>query len=886
MNESEDLKVEVHEWLESLDYVLANRTPEQVNYLLQQLQTRTATAGIDLPFSANTPYLNTINREQQPPYPGSREIERRIKNIVRWNAMAMVTRANRDKAEPGGHISTYASSATLYEVAYNHFFRAPSNGHPGDQIYFQGHAAPGMYARAFVEGRLSERKLENFRRELQQGGGLSSYPHPWLMPDFWQFPTVSMGLGPILSIYQARFNRYLEHRGLKPADDGRVWAFLGDGECDEPESLGAITLASREDLDNLIWVVNCNLQRLDGPVRGNGKIIQELEAAFRGANWNVIKVVWGDDWDPLLEKDNDGRLAHRMNEVVDGQYQKYSVSDGDYIRKDFFGADPQLAKMVEHYTDDQLQKMRRGGHDPEKVYAAYHQAVAHKGAPTVILAKTIKGYGLGEAGEGKNVTHNQKKLNEDEIRIFRTRFGIPISDDEIAETPFYRPTEDSPEMAYIREHREKLGGAVPSRHVQAAPLVMPPEEMWEEFKKSSGDREFATTMAFVSVMRKLMQDKEIGKLIVPIIPDESRTFGMDPLFRQFGIYSSRGQLYEPVDKDVIAYYKEATDGQMLEEGITEAGSMSSFIAAGSAYATHGINTIPFFIYYSMFGMQRIGDLVWLAGDMRVKGFMIGGTAGRTTLNGEGLQHEDGQSHLLAYPVPNLEAYDPAFGYEIAVIVREGIRRMYVEQEDIFYYITVENDPYRMPEMPDGVEEGILKGMYKFKASAKKRAKLKANLFGSGAIMNSALEAQKILEEDYKVSADVWSITSYKALHRDCLDAERWNRMHPGGKTRLSYLEQCLEKESGVYVMASDYVKALPESIARWFPNPPVALGTDGFGRSESREALRDHFEVDARFIVLGALDTLAREGDVDIAVVKKAMRDLKINPEKANPAYL
>ncbi|HIG57102.1 MAG TPA: pyruvate dehydrogenase (acetyl-transferring), homodimeric type [Candidatus Handelsmanbacteria bacterium] len=886
MNESEDLKAEVHEWLESLDYVLANRTPEQVNYLLQQLQTRTAAAGIDLPFNANTPYLNTINREQQPPYPGSREIERRIKNIVRWNAMAMVTRANRDKAAPGGHISTYASSATLYEVGYNHFFRAPSNGHPGDQIYFQGHAAPGMYARAFVEGRLSERNLENFRRELQEGGGLSSYPHPWLMPDFWQFPTVSMGLGPILSIYQARFNRYLEHRGLKSADDGKVWAFLGDGECDEPESLGAITLASRENLDNLIWVVNCNLQRLDGPVRGNGKIIQELEAAFRGANWNVIKVVWGDDWDPLLEKDTDGRLAQRMNEVVDGQYQKYSVSDGDYIRKDFFGADPQLAKMVENYTDDQLQKMRRGGHDPEKVYAAFQQAVTHQGAPTVILAKTIKGYGLGEAGEGKNIAHNQKKLNEDEIRIFRTRFGIPISDDEIAETPFYRPAEDSPEMAYIREHREKLGGAVPARHVQAAPLVMPPEEMWEEFKKSSGDRELATTMAFVSIMRKLMQDKELGKLVVPIIPDESRTFGMDPLFRQFGIYSSRGQLYEPVDKDVIAYYKEATDGQMLEEGITEAGSMSSFIAAGSAYATHGINTIPFFIYYSMFGMQRIGDLVWLAGDMRVKGFMVGGTAGRTTLNGEGLQHEDGQSHLLAYPVPNLEAYDPAFGYEIAVIVREGIRRMYVEQEDIFYYMTVENDPYPMPEMPDGVEEGILKGMYKFKASTKKRAKLKANLFGSGAIMNSALEAQKILEEDYKVSADVWSITSYKALHRDCLDAERWNRMHPGGKTRLSYLEQCLEKESGVYVMASDYVKALPESIARWFPNPPVALGTDGFGRSESREALRDHFEVDARFIVLGALNALARQGEIDVAVVKKAMKDLKIDPEKANPAYL
>ena len=886
MSDSEDLKLEIHEWLESLDYVLANRSPEQVHNLLQQLQARTAEAGIGLPFSANTPYVNTISRDQQPPYPGSREIEKRIKNIVRWNAMAMVTRANRDKAAPGGHISTFASSATLYEVGYNHFFRAPSNGHPGDQIYFQGHAAPGMYARAFVEGRLSERNLENFRRELQEDSGLSSYPHPWLMPDFWQFPTVSMGLGPIMSIYQARFNRYLEHRGLKPADDGKVWAFLGDGECDEPESLGAITLASRENLDNLVWVINCNLQRLDGPVRGNGKIIQELEAAFRGANWNVIKVVWGDDWDPLLEKDSDGLLARHLNEVVDGQYQKYSVSDGAYIRQDFFGRDPRLAKMVENYTDEQLQKMRRGGHDPEKVYAAYQQAVAHKGAPTVILAKTIKGYGLGEAGEGKNIAHNQKQLNEDEIRIFRTRFGIPISDDEIAETPFYRPADDSPEMAYIREHREKLGGAVPARHVQAAPLTMPPEEMWDEFKKSSGEREFATTMAFVSVLRKLLQDKEIGKLIVPIIPDESRTFGMEPLFRQFGIYSSRGQLYEPVDKNVIAYYKEAVDGQMLEEGITEAGSMSSFIAAGSAYATHGINTIPFFIYYSMFGMQRIGDLVWLAGDMRVKGFMVGGTAGRTTLNGEGLQHEDGQSHLLAYPVPNLEAYDPAFGYEIAVIVREGIRRMYVEQEDIFYYMTVENDPYPMPEMPEGVEDGILKGMYKFRASTKKRAKLKAHLFGSGAIMNSALDAQKILEEDYKVSADVWSITSYKALHRDCLDAERWNRMHPGEKDRLSYVEECLKKESGVYVMASDYVKALPESIARWFPNPPIALGTDGFGRSESREALRDHFEVDARFIVLGALSALAREGQLEYTVVKKAMKDLKIDPDKADPAYL
>ena len=885
MSNAQELQAEMSEWLESLDYVLAHRTPAQVIKLLQQLQTHAAEAGVGTPFSVNTPYINTISRDQQPPYPGSREIERRIKSIVRWNAMAMVVRANHD-SNLGGHISTYASSATLYEVGYNHFFRAPSNGHPGDQIYFQGHASPGIYARAFLEGRLSEHQLKNFRRELQEGGGLSSYPHPWLMPDFWQFPTVSMGLGPILSIYQARFNRYLENRGLKPADDSKVWAFLGDGECDEPESLGALTLAAREQLNNLIWVVNCNLQRLDGPVRGNGKIIQELEAVFRGAGWNVVKVIWGDDWDPLLEQDADGSLAQRMNEVVDGQYQKYSVSDGSYIRHDFFGTDPKLAAMVEHYSDEQLQKMRRGGHDPEKVYAAYQQAIAQQSAPTVILAKTIKGYGMGEAGEGKNITHQQKKLNEDEIRLFRTRFGIPISDDEVAETPFYRPPDDSPEMQYIRQRRESLGGYVPQRQVMAPPLVMPPETLWEEFKKSSGKRAFATTMAFVAVMRKLMQDKQLGKLVVPIVPDESRTFGMEPLFRQFGIYSSLGQLYEPVDKDVITYYKEAKDGQILEEGITEAGSMSSFIAAGSAYATHGINTIPFFIYYSMFGMQRIGDLVWLAGDMRVKGFMVGGTAGRTTLNGEGLQHEDGNSHLLAYPVPNLEAYDPAFGYEIAVIIREGIRRMYVEQEDVFYYLTVENDIYSMPEMPDGVEEGILKGLYKFKPAAKKRAPLKAHLFGSGAIINSALKAQSILEEQYQVSADVWSITSYKALHRDALDSERWNRMHPGEPPRLSYIEQCLAKERGVYVMASDYVKALPESIARWFPNPPVSLGTDGFGRSETREALRDHFEVDYRFIALGALSALAREGQIEYDAVVQAMKDLDIDPAKPNPIYL
>lgn len=884
--EAKDLDIELHEWLESLDYVLAERSPEQVQHLLEQLELRANRAGIDLPFTANTPYINTIPRSEQPPFPGSREIERRIKSIVRWNAMAMVVRANRDKAAPGGHISTFASSATLYEVGYNHFFRARTAEHSGDQIYFQGHAAPGMYARAYVEGRLSDENLANFRRELQPVSGLSSYPHPWLMPDFWQFPTVSMGLGPILSIYQARFNRYLENRGLKPASDGRVWAFLGDGECDEPESLGAITLASREKLDNLTWVINCNLQRLDGPVRGNGKIIQELEAAFRGAGWNVIKVVWGDDWDPILANDKDGLLAQRMGEVVDGQYQKYTVSDGAFIRKDFFGKDQRILDLVSHLSDDQIEKMRRGGHDPEKVYAAYKAATENTGAPTVILAKTIKGYGMGEAGEGKNITHGQKSLNENELRSFRTRFGIPISDDEVAQAPFYRPEEDSPEMKYIRERRAALGGAVPSRSVAAEPLQMPQAEIWDEFKKATGDRTIATTMAFVAVLRKLLQDKQIGKYIVPIIPDEARTFGMDPLFRQFGIYSSVGQLYEPVDKDVISYYKEAKNGQILEEGITEAGSMSSFIAAGSAYSTHGINTIPFFVYYSMFGMQRIGDLVWLAGDMRVKGFMVGGTAGRTTLNGEGLQHEDGHSHLLAYPVPNLMAYDPAFAYEIAVIVQEGIRRMYVEQEDIFYYMTVENEQYSMPAMPEGVEQGILKGLYKFNTSTKKRAKLKAQLFGSGAIMNKVLEAQKILEEKFNVAANVWSITSFKCLHRDALDADRWNRMHPGAEKKKSYIEECLEGEKGPFVIASDYVKALPESIARWFPQAPVTLGTDGFGRSESREALRDFFEVDARFIVLGTLGALADQGQIDHQVVAQAMQDFNIDPEKPNPVYL
>ena len=876
-------EIEEREWLESLDYILETYPPEQVHTLLRQLLHRAEQSGIRLPFTANTPYINTIPRDGQPVFPGSREIERRIKSLIRWNAMAMVVRANRDDAAPGGHISSYASVATLLEVGFNHFFRARSDDFSGDQIYFQGHTAPGIYARAFLEGRLSERHLENFRRELRDGGGLSSYPHPWLMPDFWEFPTVSMGLGPILSIYQARFNHYLEDRGIKQSRQSRVWAFIGDGETDEPETLGAITLAAREKLGNLIWVINCNLQRLDGPVRGNGKIVQELEAAFRGAGWNVIKVIWGDDWDPLLERDANDLLLKRMGEVVDGEYQKYTVSGGAYIREHFFGTDPRLRHLVEHLSDEQLEKMRRGGHDPEKVYAAFKAAVEHEGSPTVILAKTVKGYGLGEAGEGKNITHQQKKLNEDELKEFRTRFGIPISDDDVADAPFYRPPEDSQEMIYLRERREALGGAMPERRVEVEPLKTPPAEFFEEFKDGSGDREISTTMAFARVLTKLMRDEEIGKLIVPIIPDEARTFGLDSLFRPFGIYSHAGQLYEPVDRDTLSYYKEATDGQVFEEGITEAGAMSSFIAAGTAYATHGINTIPFFIYYSMFGMQRIGDLVWLAGDMRCRGFLVGGTAGRTTLAGEGLQHNDGNSHLLAYPVPNLLAYDLAFGYEIEVVIREGIRRMYEQQDSVFYYLTVENENYVMPPMPEGCEEGIIRGLYRFSASDK-QLEHRAHLLASGAILNMALQAQELLAEKYDVAADVWSVTSFKELHKDGLETDRWNRMHPQEQPRESYLSQCLKDETGVFVVASDYVKALPESTARWFPRPPVCLGTDGFGRSEGREALRDFFEVDPRFIALSALSALAAEGTIDAGVVSQAMADLDIDPEKPNPA--
>ena len=878
--------LETREWVDSLDYVLSKGGPERAGRLLQQLSLHARrAAGVHLPFVATTPYQNTIPVRQQPPFPGSQDMERRIKSLVRWNAMAMVVRANRVENGIGGHISTFASAATLYEVAFNHFFRAKTHDGDRDIVYFQGHAAPGMYSRAYLEGRLSKEKLENFRRELKPGGGLSSYPHPWLMPDFWEFPTVSMGLGPIQSIYHARFIRYLENRGLKESRNGKVWAFMGDGEMDEPESLGSITLASRERLDNLIWVINCNLQRLDGPVRGNGKIIQELEAIFRGAGWNVIKVIWGSDWDTLIQNDRDGLLVKRLGEVTDGQYQKFFVESGAYFRQNLFGTDPRLLKMVEHLSDDQLLRMRLGGHDPLKVHAAYRAAVDHKVGPTVILAKTIKGYGLGEAGEGKNITHQQKKLNDEELRVFRSRFGIPIADEELRDAPFYRPADDSPEIKYLQERRSALGGYMPTRQLRAKPINPVNDAHFEEFNKGTEGREVSTTMVFVRLLAKLLRDPEIGKLIVPIVPDEARTFGMEALFRQVGIYSSVGQLYEPVDMDTLLYYKESKDGQILEEGITEAGSMSSFIAAGCAYSNHGINTIPFFIYYSMFGFQRIGDLIWAAGDMRCRGFLVGGTAGRTTLAGEGLQHQDGHTHVIAMTVPNLLAYDPSFAYEIGVIIQNGIKRMYVDQESVFYYLTVGNEPLPMPEMPAGdhVREGILKGLYRFKASGNKDAKLKAQLFGSGSIMFEVLKAQEILEQKYNVAADVWSVTSYKELYRDGNDCERWNMLHPGQTPRVPYVTQCLKDAPGVLVAASDYMKVMPESISQWMPRKLVALGTDGFGRSEGRASLRDFFEVDTKHIVLATLNALAQDKQIDISVVQQAVKDLGINPEKLNP---
>ncbi len=879
---------ETREWLASLDYVLKSKGRERALFLLQQLRDKAASEGVQLPPQTQTPYVNTISVADQPAYPGNRELERRIKSIIRWNAMAMVTRANKRSDGIGGHISTFASSATLYEVAFNHFFRGRgADGYSGDSIYFQGHASPGMYSRAFLEGRLSEQHLENFRRELSEGGGLSSYPHPWLMPGFWEYPTVSMGLGPIMSIYQARFNKYLKDRGLKDTSKQRVWAFLGDGECDEPESLGAITLASRERLDNLIFVINCNLQRLDGPVRGNGKIIQELESIFRGAGWNVIKVVWGDDWDHLLQRDETGLLAKRMGVVVDGKYQKYTGMPGSYIREHFFGKYPELLELVKNYSDERLEKMRRGGHDPEKVYAAYKTATElDNGLPTVILAKTVKGYGLGEAGEGRNVAHNQKKLNDAELLEFRTRFGIPISDAEVGKAPFYKPPETSQEVKYLKERRAALGGFTPSRPIEHPTIEVPTlEDYRTKHTTGSQGKDMSTTMAFVRLLTDLLRDKKIGKQIVPIVPDESRTFGMEGMFRQVGIYAHGGQLYEPVDSEQLAYYKEAKDGQILEEGITEAGSISSFAAAGTAYSLHGINMIPFYIYYSMFGFQRVGDSIWAAADMRAKGFLIGGTAGRTTLNGEGLQHQDGHSLLNAIAFPTVRAYDPAFRYELTVIVMEGLKRMYQDGEIAIYYITAENDAYIHPDMPEGVEEGIIKGLYRFKSREVQGAKARVQLFGSGAILNSALAAQQLLAEKYQIASDVWSVTSYTQLRREAADCARWNMLHPTAKPRKSYLEQQLDGIEGPFIAASDYVRALPEQLTQWIPGDYYVLGTDGMGRSETRQALRRHFEVDAESITIATLSRLSKSGVFSNEDVEQAIQELGFDPDKTNPYF-
>ncbi len=833
----------------------------------------------------NTPYINTIPPEKQPPYPGDMKIEKIIKSTIRWNAMAMVVKANRHMDGIGGHISSFASSATLYEVGFNHFFRGNGNGHRADMIYFQGHASPGMYARAYVEGRLTENQLHNFRQELAEGGGLSSYPHPYLMPEFWQFPTVSMGLGPICAIYQARFNRYLQSRKMIEGPEQKVWCFLGDGECDEPESLGQLTLAARENLDNLIFVVNCNLQRLDGPVRGNGKIIQELEAVFRGAGWNVLKVVWGTGWDELLATPKRDLLIQRMNEAVDGDFQKYIVTPGSYTRKHFFGKYPELLEIVNHLSDEEVRKLLRGGHDPLKVHAAYRAAMDFKGGPTVILAKTVKGYGLGEAGEGKNISHQQKKMNEKELREFRERFGIPISDEDIVDAPFYRLPEGSPESNYLFERRKALGGFLPERRVDAPALTVPGLDYFESFLKDSEGRKLSTTMGFVRILSKLLTHENIGKNIVPIIPDEARTFGMESLFRQIGIYSPKGQLYEPVDSETLLYYREVKDGQILEEGINEAGSMSSFIAAGTSYSTNSIYTIPFYIYYSMFGFQRIGDQMWLAGDIRAKGFLLGGTAGRTTLNGEGLQHQDGHSLLLASTIPSLLTYDTSFTYEIAVIIQDGMRRMYQDGEDLFYYLTLHNENYEMPAMPAGVEEGILKGLYKFKTGPAGK-KIKAQIFGSGAIIREALRAQGILAEKYDVSADVWSATNYKQLRSDALNCQRWNMFHPDQPPRESYLEKTLKNETGPFIAVSDNMKTVSDQIYPWVPGGLFSLGTDGFGRSESREALRRFFEVDAECTVIATLYILAQKGLIDKSIPGKAIKDLNVNPEKVFPVLL
>ena len=876
---------ETREWLESIDSVLKTHGPERAHFLLERLIDHTRRAGAYLPFKPNTAYLNSISTGHQPDYPGNRELERRIEAYIRWNAMAMVVQANRISSEYGGHIATYASAATLYEVGFNHFWRAKTDSHPGDMVFVQGHASPGIYARAYLEGRLTEDQLRHFRQEVA-GDGLSSYPHPWLMPDFWQFPTVSMGLGPMQAIFQARFQRYLEHRGIVPPSDRKIWAFLGDGEMDEPESMGALTMPVREKLDNLVFVINCNLQRLDGPVRGNGKIIQELEAAFLGAGWNVVKVLWGSRWDPLLAKDGQGLLRRVMEECVDGEYQNFKAKGGAYTRENFFGKYPELKAMVANMSDEEIWRLNRGGHDARKVYAAYAAASAHRGQPTVILAKTVKGFGMGKAGEGQMVTHQQKKLSDDDLRAFRDRFNIPVSDEEIARLPFSKPAEDSAELDYLRSRRKALGGFLPARRREAPPLAIPALDAFKPLLESSEGREISTTMAFVRILTTLLKDKQVGKHIVPIVPDEARTFGMEGLFRQVGIYSSVGQLYVPQDADQLMSYREDKKGQILEEGINEAGALCSWMAAGSAYSNHGVHMVPFYIFYSMFGFQRVGDFIWAAGDLQTRGFLMGATAGRTTLAGEGLQHQDGHSQLLATMVPNCRAYDPAYAYELAVIVQDGLRRMYAEGENIFYYVTVMNENYAMPAMPAGAEEGILKGIYALPSAAVAKVDAKtprATLIGSGTILREVIAAAEMLERDHGVRCEVMSATSFSELRRDALDCERWNLLNPTQSPRVPFVSRALTGREGPFIAATDYVRNVPEQIRQWVPGRFEVLGTDGYGRSDARAALRHHFEVDRRFIVLATLRALVAEGRMPASRLEGVVAALGIDPDKPNP---
>jgi len=873
---------ETREWVEALDAVLEREGPDRAHFLLEALVDKARRTGTYLPYRAETAYTNTIPPHLEEHMPGDAEVEWRIRNIIRWNALAMVLRANADGSGVGGHIASFASAATLYDVGFNHFFRAPSESHGGDLVMIQGHSSPGIYARAFLEGRISEKDLDRFRREVGMPG-LSSYPHPWLMPKFWQFPTVSMGLGPIMAIYQARFMRYLHDRGLVDTQDRMVWAFMGDGEMDEPESMGAITLASRERLDNLIFVVNCNLQRLDGPVRGNGKIIQELEAIFRGAGWNVIKVIWGRYWDPLLARDKDGLLLRRMNEAVDGEYQAYKASgDGGFVREHFFGKYPELKQMVASMNDDDIWRLNRGGHDPYKVYAAYAAATKHQGQPTIILAKTVKGYGMGEAGEGQNFTHQQKKLGEAELRACRDRYKVPIADADLKSAPFYKPAEDSEELKYMRERREQLGGYLPARRTEAAPLQIPPVTTFKTALDGSDNHPLSTTMAFVRILAALLRDKNIKDRIVPIVSDEARTFGMEGMFRQLAIYSSVGQLYEPVDRDQLAYYREDKRGQFLQEGITEAGAFCSWMAAGTSYSNHNIQMIPFFIFYSMFGFQRIGDLIWAAADMQARGFLMGGTSGRTTLAGEGLQHQDGHSQIAASTVPNCLSYDPTYAYELAVIMHDGLRRMYERQENIFYYLTVMNENYAHPPLPKGSEEGILKGIYCLRPEKKAQGP-RVQLLGCGAILREVEAAADLLRDDFGITAEVWSVTSFTQLRRDGLAAERWNRLHPEAEPRRPYVTAQLEGHEGPVIAATDYMRTYADQIRAFLPQRYTVLGTDGFGRSDTRDQLRNFFEVDRRWVAAAALKALADEGKIKPKVVSDAIRKFGIDPDLPEP---